>query len=151
MPVSSLIIRRQLNVDDKDLDELIKTLKLSGGKSTPFPQLPDKFYCFLKKGHKMGKAEPLFRPIKDDEAKDLKVRFAGKQDATATAADVGDKKKHKKEKKEETVSTISSLNSEELNSLIQSLNDQIKQVGDSVRTLKAAKAPKVKKPELKKE
>lgn len=100
MPVSSLIIRKQLNADQHDLADLIQELKLTGGKSTPYPQLPDKFYCFLKPGHKMGKAEPLFRPIKDDEVKLLKVRFAGKQDeAAAAVADVGDKKKVKKEKK----------------------------------------------------
>ena len=96
----------------------------------------------------MGKAEPLCRPIKDEEVKVLKVKFAGKQDAaaTATTAEVGDKKKHQKEKKDETgsVTATSPINNEELYSLIQSLNDQIKKVGDSIRTLKAAKAPKVK-------
>ena len=104
MPVSSLIIRKQLNVDQKDLADLIQSLKLTGGKQTPYPQLPDKFYCFLKAGHKMGKAEPMFRPIKEDEIKLLKTTFAGKQDATASSATEaaasksGDKKKSKEKK-----------------------------------------------------
>jgi methionyl-tRNA synthetase len=94
MPVTSLNIRKQLNIDEKDLGDLIQALKLDGGKQTPYPQLPDKFYCFIKAGHKIGKAEPLFRQIKDDEIKILKTRFAGKQDEVP----VDDKKKVKKPK-----------------------------------------------------
>ena len=96
MPVTSLIIRRQLNIDQQDLADLIKGLKLDGG-TTPFPTLPEKFQCFVKAGHKIGKAEPLFRQIKDDEINGLKTRFAGKQDAAAESAtaSIGNKKKPK--------------------------------------------------------
>lgn len=93
MPVTSFIIRKQLNVDTLELITLIENLKLNGNannnngsRQLPYPKLPNKLYFFLKTGHKIGKAEPLFKRVKDDDVKALKQRFAGKQDETAAAA-----------------------------------------------------------------
>jgi len=95
MPDMSNRIRKQLNVES--VEDLLKELSVDSVKTAP--QLPDKLYCFLKPGHTIGKPEPLFKRIKEEDVKVLKQKFAGKQDETASKADGKDKKDKKKDEK----------------------------------------------------
>ncbi len=64
-----------------DETELMEKFKLdNSNKSRSCPILPDKLYCFLKCGHKINKAEPLFKRIKDEDVKLLKETFCGSKD-----------------------------------------------------------------------
>jgi hypothetical protein len=98
MPNVSSTIRKQLNVptfnvknestNPKDYDsDSIKP------ENYQYPVFYGSFNNFVKEGHKMGKAEPLFKRIAEADVKLLKERFAGVQDNS------GPKKEEKKEVK----------------------------------------------------
>ena len=70
----------------------------------------NKFLCFIKEGHKLGKIEPLFKRITEADVKAWKEKFGGVQNPTgapgAAAAGAADQsakgkgdKKQVKEKK----------------------------------------------------
>jgi hypothetical protein len=44
--------------------------------------------CFLKEGHKMGRSEPLFKRITEDQVKELKARFGGVQEKAEIVEEV---------------------------------------------------------------
>ncbi len=82
-----------------DEAQLLDQLKLDNNNKLRYcPVLPDKLYCFLREGHKIGKAEPLFKRIKEDEIKVLKQTFAGVKEAVPEKDAKKDKKKEKKAK-----------------------------------------------------
>ncbi len=69
------------------------------------PVFCNKFVCFIKEGHKLGKIEPLFKRISEADVKVWKEKFGGVQnptgDAGAAVADTkgkGDKKQAKEKK-----------------------------------------------------
>ena len=100
MPNVSATIRKQLNVptfnvrnkssNPKDYDsDCIKPGYYE------YPVFYGSFNNFGKEGHKMGKAEPLFKRIAEADVKILKERFAGVQDNSGTKKDEKkDVKKH---------------------------------------------------------
>jgi methionyl-tRNA synthetase len=117
MPNVTAAIRRQLNVEtlevvteskQPDIDYNSDSIKRS---KYSFPVFAEKFYKFLDEGHKIGKAEPLFKRIGEADAKSLKERFAGKQqktqDAASGQAQAGkqDAKKEAKKKEKQAKST----------------------------------------------
>ena len=84
MPNVSSTIRKQLNVptfsvttespnnQDYNSDEIMHG-------SSEFPVYCDSFSNFLKVGHKIAKAEPLFKRITETEIKLLREKFSGTQ------------------------------------------------------------------------
>ena len=102
MPNVSNTIRRQLNVNEFKLSYDPATATYDSDNIKPssfsFPKFVDKFACYLREGHKIGKIEPLFKRITDDETKLWREKFGGQQakDAAAAAAAAKDKKKDKK-------------------------------------------------------
>jgi hypothetical protein len=44
----------------------------------------NKFLCFIKEGHKLGKIEPLFKRITEADVKAWKEKFGGVQNPTGT-------------------------------------------------------------------
>ncbi len=87
MPNVSLSIRKQLNVatfkllNEETIDRVEPDYNSDDIKPTDYehPIFHNHFVCFLKEGHKMGKSEPLFRRITEDEIKVLKEKFGGVQ------------------------------------------------------------------------
>jgi methionyl-tRNA synthetase len=59
MPNTSKHIQEQLNIKDLDWNKL--------GKDT------------IKQGHKIGKAQPLFKKLEDKEVEELKIKYSGKR------------------------------------------------------------------------
>ena len=83
MPNVSSAIRRQLNLPTFN----VVNDKIHSNNSNDIepgdyehPVFHNHFMCFLKEGHKMGKPEPLFKRITDDQVKDLKVKYGGSQE-----------------------------------------------------------------------
>ena len=99
MPNVSCTIRRQLNVDTFKVATELESYDSDNIKPGDYshPVFFNKFYNFIKEGHKLGKIEPLFKRITDAEVKVWKEKFGGVQEPAAAAP--GDKKKEKKEKK----------------------------------------------------
>ena len=108
MPNVASTIRKQLNVPTFNVTNE-STTEYDSDKITPgdfsHPIFCNKFSCFIKEGHKLGKIDPLFKRITDADVKLWKEKFAGVQDpaaaaaAAAASADVGAKAKKPKDKK----------------------------------------------------
>ncbi len=92
MPNVSSTIRKQLNLPTFNVmnDKLSHQIDSNNIKPTQYehPILHSRFMCFLKEGHKMGKSEPLFKRITEDQVKELKVRFGGVQEKTEIVEEV---------------------------------------------------------------
>ncbi len=106
MPNVSIAIRKQLNLPVFDVNAEKETYDSSDIKPEVYshPKFYGSFVQFLKEGHQIGNAEPLFKRITDAEVKEWKEKFGGQK--TAAAADEpkeGEKKSKRqleKEKKE---------------------------------------------------
>lgn len=87
MPQVSSTIRKQLNLPNFTLNnqQTAESYNDAEIKATEYqhPVFHNQFLCFLKEGHKLGKPEPLFKRITDDEIKTLKQKYGGSQDAKA--------------------------------------------------------------------
>jgi len=106
MPNTSAVIQSQLNI-----------------KINLLPK-DNRFHCILKSGHKIGKAEPLFKKLESKEIEALKQRFKGKQETVeANGANSADPF-------EGQVLTVDEL------------NELVTKQGNKVRDLKAQKETK---------
>ena len=104
MPNVSSTIRKQLNIDTFKVvgeSESYDSENIKPGEYS-HPVFFNKFFNFIKEGHKLGKIEPLFKRITDADAKAWKEKFGGVQNAAeAGPADKkADKKKEKTPKQE---------------------------------------------------
>lgn len=103
MPKVSITIRQQLNLPVFDVVKEKESYDSSNIKSESYsyPKFYSKFVQFLKEGHQIGKAEPLFKRITDADIKEWKQKFGGQQNQAA-APEVPQKSKRQleKEKKE---------------------------------------------------
>lgn len=111
MPQTSNSIRRQLNLNE--LNDLIANLSLTSTLKK-FPQLPEKMACFLNSGHKIGKPEPLFKRLKDDEIKLLREKFGGKKEDKPQDDKKDNKKKDKKKQTKQAKPAQESTNQTEI-------------------------------------
>ncbi|CAG2119600.1 unnamed protein product, partial [Medioppia subpectinata] len=105
MPNTSAVIQNQLNV-----------------KINLLPK-DNRFHCILKSGHKISKAEPLFKKLEAKEIESLKERFKGKQEKTAETNGTPE------------ADPFEGLTSDELNACLTTQ-------ADKVRQLKSQKEPK---------
>ena len=104
MPNVSSNIRRQLNVPTFDV--LKEKENYDSENIVPdqysHPVFFNQFYNFIKEGHQIGKAEPLFKRIGDAEVKEWKAKFGGVQEKKPDEKNPKDKKAKDKVKKEKS-------------------------------------------------
>jgi methionyl-tRNA synthetase len=106
MPNVSIAIRKQLNLPLFDVNS--EKENYDSGNIKPevysYPKFYNTFVQFLKEGHRIGNAEPLFKRITDAEVKEWKEKFGGQKAAGAAEepkeADKKSKRQLEKEKKE---------------------------------------------------
>jgi len=98
MPNISLNIRRQLNLNDFNVVREKEDYDGDNIRSDvySYPKFVNKFYNFIREGHKIGKAEPLFKRIGEADVKLWKEKFGGPQ--TTTDDKDSKAKKDKKQK-----------------------------------------------------
>ena len=80
MPNASAAIRKQLNVPTFNvISNAQSDCSSESITATNYehPVFHNHLLCFIKEGHQMGKAEPLFKRITEDEVKLLKEKFGG--------------------------------------------------------------------------
>ncbi len=152
MPRVASTIRKQLNVDTFEVVREKDDYDSHNIKPDVFsyPKFVNKFYQFLKEGHKIGKVEPLFKRIGEADAKLWKEKFRGVQNSSGKQEEEPKKSKNQlnKEKKAAQKATADSSPAISQGQPLDSpaaieLSKKIKEVGDKIRVLKTSKAPKV--------
>ena len=105
MPNVSVAIRKQLNLPVFGVNSEKADYDSSNIKPDTYshPKFYNKFVQFLKEGHLIGVAEPLFKRITDADIKEWKIKFGGQQQPAETANENKEgksKRQLEKEKKE---------------------------------------------------
>ena len=106
MPNISAVIRRQLNVPVFKVTKESETPEAYDGENIKpceyeHPVFFNKFYQFVKEGHVIGKAEPLFKRILEADVKVWKEKFGGVQEKKPDEKEAKGKKKEKPKVKKE--------------------------------------------------
>jgi methionyl-tRNA synthetase len=137
MPNTAATIRRQLNVQSWQYnnDTTSKEVDLSKNIRSSvysYPKFYHNFQQFISGGHKIGKIEPLFKRITDDDVKVWKEKFSGQQQPPPS---------NEQQKPTETKKVVSKSGTEILQLKIESSDKLISKLRQKIDLIKMSNTP----------